>query len=144
MTPDRSVAAYRNQQVMTSSPARLVLMAYERTIVSLQEAVAAIERGDIESRWRANKRAIEIIGHLGETLDIERGGEIALNLAELYRFILARLVHVDLHDDPTPAVEAIRLLTPLRDSWAELANGGAGEPAPVARAGEPVGASLSA
>ncbi len=71
---------YQTQQILTASPARLVATLYQAAITSLRRAIQAIEDGDVERRWRANKRAIEIIDHLAMTLDTERGGEIAANL----------------------------------------------------------------
>ena len=121
MTP--SPRAYQTQQVMTASPAKLVAMLYDRAIVSLREAIRAIEMGDIQTRFNANKRAGDIIAHLATTLDIERGGEIAVNLARLYNFMLSRLVFVDVRNDPEPAREVIALLEPLRESWNQLARG---------------------
>lgn len=121
---------YRTQQIMTASPAQLVALAYEQAISALNEAVEAIKAGDVQGRWRANKRASDLITELAVTLDLEQGGEIAQNLFELYRYALARLPQVDLANDPQPAEEAIRLLTPLRDSWRRLVASGADLPAP--------------
>jgi len=118
-----SARTYQTQQVMTASPAQLVAMLYDRAILSLREAVRAIEAGDIQARFNANKRACEIITHLWTTLDIERGGEIAANLSRLYSFMLSRLAFVDVRNDPEPALEAIALLEPLRESWNQIARG---------------------
>lgn len=114
------VSKYITQQVMTASPAKLVFMLYDRAILSLREAIKAIEMGDVERRWKANNRAIEIVTHLWATLDTERGGEIAKNLETLLPFISRQLVQVDLKNDPAPAEEAIKLLEPLRDAWKEI------------------------
>ena len=127
---------YQTQQIMSASPAALVAMLYDKAISSLQEAIRAIEAGEIEARWRANARAMEIINHLWVTLDTERGGEIAVNLDQLYRFMLARLPEVDLHNNPGPAKDAINLLEPLRRSWHEVATQ-PNETAPKAGAAQP-------
>ena len=111
---------YQAQQILTASPARLVATLYQAVITALRQAIHAIENNDIEGRWRANRRAIDIIDHLLMTLDAERGGEIAANLEQLYMFIIRHLVNVDLHNDPAPAREAIALLEPLHRSWREL------------------------
>ncbi len=111
---------YREKQIMTASPTRLVAMLYEKAITCLRLAIRAIEDGDIEARWRANARAIEIIEHLSMTLDTDKGGEIAANLERLYPFMIRHLMDVDLHDDPKPASEVIALLEPLYESWCIL------------------------
>lgn len=134
---------YRERSLAAASPARLVALLYDRAINLLREAVRAIEDGDIEGRWRANGRAIEIINHLDMTLDLERGGEIAANLERLYRFMLNRLTKVDLQNDPQAALDVIELLKPMRQSWHELADQGvaaSNEPAetnPVSELDEP-------
>lgn len=131
-----SINKYQTQQVMTASPARLVFMLYDRAILSLREAIAAIEAGQIEARWKANKRAIDVITHMWTTLDLERGGEIAQNLNDLFNYILSRLPEIDFRNDPAPAREVIGLLEPLRESWQKVAAGEAsGQAASAARPG---------
>lgn len=117
---------YMMQQLMSASPARLVAMLYDRAISLLTEAVDAIENNDIERRWRANHKATEVICHLWETLDMERGGEVAANLNQLYGFITKRLLAVDIENSAAAAREVIQLLEPLRRSWHEMANAGDG------------------
>lgn len=115
---------YQTQQIMTASPARLVAMLFEKAISCLNEAIRAIEAGDIQARWKANSRAMEIINHLLTTLDMEKGGDIAKNLDQIYRFMLARLPEVDMNNNPAPAREVIGLLEPMRRSWQTVANRG--------------------
>jgi len=129
---------YGTQQVMTSSPAKLIALLYDKAIVSLKEAVRAIEDGHIEKRWKANNRAVEIITHLANTLDHDSGGKVASNLDQLYEFMLTRLLNVDLKNDAQAAAEVIDLLLPLRDSWHQLADNRAapGAAQAAAKAGE--------
>ena len=113
---------YVAQQITRASPAQLVHMLYDRAINCLKASQRAIEAKDIQARCNANVRAMEIIQHLGDTLDLELGGEIARNLQEIYMFSLRHLMDVDRNNDPKPAQDVIDLLTPLRDSWKELAD----------------------
>lgn len=122
---------YQVQQIMTASPARLVAMLFDKAISSLHEAIRAIEAGNVEARWRANGRAMEIVSHLWATLDMEKGGQIAANLDQLYKFMLERLPDVDLHNNPGPARDVIGLLEPLRKSWHTVASQGGAKPAAV-------------
>lgn len=115
---------YQTQQIMTASPAQLVAMLFEKAIHCLNEAIRAIEAGDIQARWKANSRAMEIINHLLTTLDMDKGGDIAKNLDQIYRFMLARLPEVDMNNNPAPARDVIGLLEPLRRSWQAVANQG--------------------
>lgn len=123
---------YQTQQIMTASPAMLVFMLLDKAIVSLKEAIRAIESKNVEARWKANARAMDIITHLRTTLDHKQGGEIARNLDQLYGFMLTLLPKVDFANDTKAAQSVIDLLTPFRASWKELAARGAAKPAPKA------------
>jgi flagellar protein FliS len=134
LSVNSDVSKYLTQEVMTASPAKLVSMLYDKVVISLKEVIVAIEAGDIEGRWKANKRATEILTHMWSTLDVEKGGEIAQNLESLFAYMLSRLPDIDFQNDPEPAREVIELVEPLRLSWRELAKreGNAGQPAGTA------------
>jgi len=108
------------ERLLEASPSRLVVMLYDETLRNLETCVAAIERGDIETRCVSVNRAIEIVYHLFLTLDTQEGGEIADKLASIYRFVLSRLPRVNATNDAEPVREAIRLLSPMLASWREL------------------------
>jgi flagellar protein FliS len=127
---------YQNQQIMTASPAMLVFMLYEKAIGCLKEAIKSIESGEIERRWKANKKAMEIIDHMRVTLDFEAGGEIAANLDGIYSYLLRELPNVDLKNDPAPARDGIKLLEPLCDSWRQIADQGEAATTQAAQAAE--------
>ncbi len=129
---DRNISKYVTQQVMTAAPAKLVFLLYEKAITSLHEACNAIDTGEVETRWRANNRAIEIVSHLWSKLNMEHGGDISKNLGELFPYMITRLADVDVNNDRAPAEEVIGLLEPLRDSWRDLSrmNQGAAAKAP--------------
>jgi flagellar protein FliS len=122
---ESKVNSYRDQEILTASPARLVAMLYDKAVSCLHDAIAAIEAGDIERRYKSTTRATEIITHLAVTLDMERGGEIARNLEQIYRFMLKHLLDVNIRNDAKSAADVIALLEPLRASWHELAARGA-------------------
>ena len=117
----RALKTYGTQQVMTASPVELVALLYDKAMVSLREAIRAIEGGDVNARWKANNKATEIVTHLVNTLDHENGGEVARNLESLYRYMLDRLFEVDMKNDAAAAQDVIGLMEPLRDSWRKLA-----------------------
>ena len=124
---EHAAHTYKQQQVNTATPAKMVFMLFEKTLSRLQEAQHAIERNDIQGRCNANCSAQELIAHLSNTLDMDQGGEIAANLERLYTHCMLRLMDVDRKNDSTAAAEVIKLLTPLRDSWAELSEKSEGE-----------------
>jgi flagellar secretion chaperone FliS len=117
---NRSAERYRNQEILTATPCQLVVKLYDKAIASLAQAEEAIGRRDIKARHAANIRTLEIVSHLTNTLDLERGGEIARNLSRLYGFMCMRMLDIDLNNDAQAARDVIGLLQPLRTSWSEL------------------------
>lgn len=121
MTPgQKAVNPYAVQEILTASPSALVMRLYEMAIRELRKAIAAIDAGDIKARYEANRRAFDAIEHLLCTVNEEKGGEIARNLIQLYRFMLRRLLNVDLQNDASAAKDVIALLDPLYQSWRKL------------------------
>ncbi len=116
----------QTEQAMTNDPATLVAMLYDKAVSCLKAAVQAIHSNEIETCWKNNHRAQEIINHLFMTLDLEKGGEVASNLEALYGYMLLRLPELDVNNDTRVAEEVIELLEPLRASWNELAASSAG------------------
>ena len=58
---------------------------------------------------------------------MERGGDVAANLNQLYGFMLKRLLTVDMENNAEAAREVIRLLDPLRKSWHQMASAADGD-----------------
>ncbi len=111
---------YFENQMMSASPVRMVVMVYDQAILSLSRVITAVEAGDIEGRWKANQNASECIWELMTAVDQEQGGDVASYLDRLYRFMIRRLLEVDIRNDASPARDVINLLEPLRESWREL------------------------
>ena len=55
-------------------------------------------------------------------LDLEKGGEIAANLHQLYDYSVLRLTQGNRHNDTAALEEVARLIEPIAESW-KLING---------------------
>lgn len=113
--------AYRQTEVQSRTPLELVVMMYDGALRFIAQARDAIERKDIRARQKAVSRTLTIISELQSTLDMEKGGAISEKLDSLYVYINGRLIEASSKQDAGPIDEAARLLTTLRDSWAEIA-----------------------
>ncbi|HEX7104834.1 MAG TPA: flagellar export chaperone FliS [Acidothermaceae bacterium] len=108
------------EELRMASQSRLVVMIYDEIADALSRAIAAAETGAIQDRCNAVTEAMELVAQLALAIDVDQGGEIADNLARIYKFILAHLPWINLRNDPAPAREALRLIEPLRDAWLQL------------------------
>jgi flagellar secretion chaperone FliS len=116
----RAAQAYRRVESESRSPLELVVMLYDGALRFLGEAAAAAARGDLRARARAISRTLAIIAELQNTLDLEKGGDVATQLDELYTYITSRLLDVALKNDVTAIEEGRKLLTPIRDAWSQI------------------------
>jgi len=113
---------YRQQQILNSSPAERVVLLYDGAIRFMMITRQAIEANDIQKRFDNSQKARNVIQHLLETLDMEKGGEIAENLSNIYNYLLRQFLEVD--KNSLEAVdEILKHLKILRESWAKIAMG---------------------
>lgn len=113
-------AAYRTSQVVSASRAGQIVLLYQGAIRFATQHLAFVERGDIEQSHRASIRAQEIVTALRGSLDLS-AGPIAVQLDQLYDFVIRRLVDGNLTKDPRPTQEAVKVLRGLLEAWQEIA-----------------------
>lgn len=114
-------AAYRTAQVVSASRAGQIVLLYQGAIRFGSQHLAFLERGDIEQAHRASIRCQEIVNSLRGSLDLS-AGPIAVQLDQLYDFVLRRLVSGNLAKDPIQTAEALQVLRGLLEAWQELAS----------------------
>lgn len=117
--PLTATEAFRSE-VSRARPTRVVVMLYDEAIASLDAAIDAMKQNQIEERCNRVNVVTEIIGTLHMSLDMENGGEIADGLGQLYRFILAQLIRINIKSDIEGATKIVDLLKPLREAWVEV------------------------
>ena len=117
----RGIDTYRRTNVHTRSPLELVVMLYDGVLQSLGEARDAMARKDVGARTTAISRALAILTELQGTLNMKEGGAIAEELDRLYAFAISRLVDVTTKRDASAIDDIVKVLTPLRDGWSQIA-----------------------
>jgi flagellar protein FliS len=121
MNPIRS---YKETQIKTATPGKLILMMYDGAIKNLNQALQDME--DEHRRYDSISNSLikaqDIIAELMISLDFDRGGEIAKNLFGLYVFMNRRLLDGNIKKDKAPLEEVRKLLMELRSAWAEVAD----------------------
>lgn len=124
MNPKNPWQSYRQIATRTASPGQLVLMLYEGAIRFLERAQTGFQLEDpVEFNTTINDnilRAQDIIRELDFSLNVEQGGELAIQLRRLYDYFDRTLLEANLRKDPTGIVEVIKRITVLRDAWATM------------------------
>ena len=121
MPYERAVQSYRKTRVETADQLQLIVMCYEETIQAIRQGKICYEQGDFESKAKHLAKAQSIIHELYSSLNQEKGGTIAVNLASLYSYALSRLAQADLEKDINGFDEVAALLANLLAGWQEIA-----------------------
>lgn len=113
--------------VADASPTRLVQVVYEQILSELAAAQGRMERiknhlplHEVIAKCAAMSKAIRLVGHLDATLNMEQGGEIAVNLRNLYAYMLERLTYANAHNDTAIVAEVMQLIRKIKSGWDQI------------------------
>lgn len=111
---------YQKNKYETASPHRLILMLYEGAIRFGNHAIQAIEEKEISMANQSIQKVQNILYELISSLNENQGGEIAINLKNLYLYMIDQLFEANIKKDVEPIKEVIELLESLRSAWEEI------------------------
>ena len=114
--------SYLKTQVEAGTPLERVAMLYRAAVQATGAAREAMARRDLPARRAAMNRAMAIVAELQNTLDVDRGGQIAAELDRLYTYVLSRLLAAVSEQDPAPLDDARAILGTLADAWQQIAS----------------------
>ncbi len=121
----RTAALYQQvgveTQISTASPHALTLILFDRLIGAVRQARLSLDAGQVDDKGRHIGLAVRILDEgLRSSLNMQDGGDIALNLRDLYDYAQIRLLKANLHNDAAALDEVVELITPLRDAWVAI------------------------
>ena len=112
----------RTSQALVSNKVELIQMLFDGLIESLVTARGHIEHGSIEDKNKSLTRAGRIVIGLQGALDLDKGGDLAKNLHELYGYVTRRLIHVNARNDLAALQEVQTLMSEIRQAWRDVPN----------------------
>ena len=104
-------------QAAVANRVELIQMLFDGLIDSLSAARGHIEHSAIEEKSKSLTRASRIVVGLQAALDLDKGGELANNLNELYGYVTRRLFHVNARNDLEALEEIYGLMSEIREAW---------------------------
>jgi flagellar protein FliS len=111
---------YLRDSISTASPAKLLIMLYDRLILDLAKGEEALRSGEREEAHERLTHAQEIVLELRTSLDVEAWSG-APGLAGLYGWMLTELIGANVSRDADRVAACRALVEPLRDAWNEAA-----------------------
>lgn len=107
-------------RVAAATPHELVAILFEQLLLRIDRAARCAERGDIAAMLQSRAKASDILNALEESLDFDRGGDIAIALAVVYREASDRLNGAR-GDEAAPMLQAARdIIAEVAQAWTEI------------------------
>jgi flagellar secretion chaperone FliS len=98
----------------------LVKILFEELLLAIDAHILALDQGDMAKSNEKNARAMSIIHALDSSLDFERGGEIAISLAQVYRESRRLLLLSAQNKTAQDASAARDIIGEIADAWARI------------------------
>ena len=120
-------AISRYRQVRTegavedANPHRLIAMLFEGALSRITLAAAHMRRNEFEAKGAQITSALEIVGALRASLDMNVPGGLPQRLDALYDYVSRRMLHANIENDPKVLDEVGGLLRVIADAWAQVA-----------------------
>ena len=111
---------YAQSTVSTASPAKLLMMLYDRLSKDLLTAEQGAIAGDVPTTHSNLVHAQEIITELAATLDVSAWAGGA-QLLSIYEFCLQELFQANVAKDAARIHGVREIIEPLRDAWKQAA-----------------------
>ncbi|MBF0214087.1 MAG: flagellar export chaperone FliS [Magnetococcales bacterium] len=111
--------SYKSSRANTASREDLLILLYEGAIRFLERSIEELQGGRLSDHKMSLRRGIAIIAELQNTLNFEKGGDLAIQLFDLYGYMLDRLTQANLRKDAEYIREVIRHLNTLLEGWRE-------------------------
>jgi flagellar protein FliS len=134
-TPNQALRSYQQvgaaaQVAAADDPVKLIQLLMAKAVEQLTQARGHLERGEIAPKAEQLSRAVAIIDTLNGLVDLDKGGEIARNLRDLYDYATQRVTYANLKNDARALDEATNVIREIKAGWDGIA--AQPRPAPVA------------
>lgn len=119
--------AYKGTQVKTASQGKLIVMLYDEAIKQINIAVDLLVKNtkQLDKVNTSVTKAQAIVTELLVSLDMERGGDVASNLYNLYIYFNKQLMEGNLKKDADLIKPVANMLSSLREAWVQIAQSSA-------------------
>lgn len=118
------IKAYKSvgikDDLAVADPHRIIQLLMQGALENMAKAKGFIERKDFVGKAQSLSKAISIISSLQGSLDMDAGGEISVNLFDLYDFMLNHLTIASRDLDLAKIDDVISLMVTIKSAWDQI------------------------
>lgn len=118
----KQAVRYREMEVLSATPGQMVVIVYDHLLVQLTKARSASGAEQLAARSDALERSRNAVSELLITLDQQRGGPLAAQLASIYSFLLGELSVLGVKPEPRRLERVTAIVSQLREAFATAAH----------------------
>lgn len=114
-------ARYRDAELASAAPGQLVVMLFDKCLLTVRRAAVAFTAGDVEARVGHLGKAADMVAELRVSLDLGApgaAGAIGHQLDALYAWTIGELFAANREQAPARLDPVLRVLGELRDAFA--------------------------
>ena len=108
----------QNQETITSH--QVISLLLDGALERVAQAKSCIDTGNEEDKIILIRKIVGIINGLRESLDFQNGGEIAVNLDELYVYMLKRIDDASPDSESDVLTEVSGLINRVKSGWDQI------------------------
>jgi len=115
-----SIKKYQNsfaESVVDADPHTLISIIFKHILINVAIAKGAIPRKEIENKGKALIKAMALVGELQDSIDMEKGGEISINLFDLYQYVVGCLTDANIENNIDKLDEVTDLISNIKEGW---------------------------
>lgn len=109
--------SYKTSRANTASREDLLILLYEGAIRFLERSISEYEGKNLSEHKMYLRRGLAIISELQSTLNFDKGGELAMQLFDLYGFMIQQLTQANIKQEIPPIRVVITNMNTLLDGW---------------------------
>lgn len=116
----RYAAVDTDSRVEGATPHQLVRILFDELLLAIDAAVLALRGGDRQKMTDRQTRALTILHALETSLDFNRGGDVALSLATIYRESRKRILEGSSTNNPESMEQARSFIGEISEAWTQI------------------------
>ncbi|MCR5563950.1 MAG: flagellar export chaperone FliS [Desulfovibrio sp.] len=117
---NKAAQAYFQTKVNTTDQGHLLIMLYDGALKYLQQARDKMLAKDYAAKGVLISKVIDIVNELASSLNMEKGGDLSVNLNNLYILCTARLLQANMKMNIECLDSVVKILSGLRSAYAEI------------------------
>lgn len=119
MSVSNPYGKYLENQILTATPAKLLIMSYDAAVRFGRMAQESMRARKLNEQNTYINKCQDIILDLMSALNPKIDRQLTANLEAIYGHMFDKLTKANIHDDQKALEEVVKMLSELRETWIE-------------------------